>query len=85
MNFYSALSNKISKKTAKIGIVGLGYVGLPLALQLMQKNFKVLGFDIDINKISLLKNKSYINHISNKQIKKYKNRIKFEKKFSKNN
>ncbi len=84
MNFYSALSNKISKKTAKIGIVGLGYVGLPLALQFAKKNFKVLGFDIDINKISLLKkNKSYIKHISNKQIKKYKNRIKFEKSFEK--
>ena len=84
MNFYSALSNKISKKTAKIGIVGLGYVGLPLALQFAKKNFKVLGFDIDINKISLLKkNKSYIKHISNNHIKKYKNRIKFEKSFEK--
>ena len=84
MNFYSALSNKISKKTAKIGIVGLGYVGLPLALQFAKKNFKVLGFDIDINKISLLKkNKSYIKHISNNHIKKYKNIIKFEKSFEK--
>ena len=84
MNFYSALSNKISKKAAKIGIIGLGYVGLPLALQFAKKNFKVLGFDIDINKISLLKkNKSYIKHISNNHIKKYKNRIKFEKSFEK--
>ena len=41
MNFYSALSNKIVKKTAKIGIVGLGYVGLPLALQFAKKkNFR---------------------------------------------
>ena len=55
MNFYSALSNKIRKKTAKIGIVGLGYVGLPLALQFAKKNFNVVGFDIDNNKISLLK------------------------------
>ena len=37
MNFYSALSNKIRKKTAKIGIIGLGYVGLPLALQFAKK------------------------------------------------
>jgi len=84
MNFYSSLSNKISKKTAKIGIVGLGYVGLPLALQFAKKNFKVVGFDIDVNKISLLKKeKSYIKHISNTHIKKYKNRIEFEKNFQK--
>ena len=68
----------------KIGIIGLGYVGLPLALQFAKKNFKVVGFDIDDNKISLLKkDKSYIKHISNNHIKKYKNRIKFEKSFQK--
>ena len=84
MNFYSALSNKIRDKTAKIGIVGLGYVGLPLALQFAKKKFKVVGFDIDINKISLLKKeKSYIKHISNTLIKKYKNKIEFEKNFQK--
>jgi len=84
MNFYSALSNKISKKTAKIGIIGMGYVGLPLALQFAKKKFNVIGFDIDINKVSLLKkNKSYIRHISDSRIEKYKNRIKFEKNFHK--
>jgi UDP-N-acetyl-D-glucosamine dehydrogenase len=82
MNFYSALSYKIRKKTAKIGIIGLGYVGLPLALQFAKKKFKVVGFDKDINKISLLKkDKSYIKHISNDLLKKYKKRINFEKSF----
>ena len=33
MNFYSSLQKKIKKKTAKVAIIGLGYVGLPLALQ----------------------------------------------------
>lgn len=84
MNFYSALSNKIVKKTAKIGIVGLGYVGLPLALQFAKKKFQVIGFDIDKSKIySLKKGKSYINHIPSKLIKYYKNKINFENNFQK--
>ena len=37
MDFYSNLLNKINKKTAKIGIIGLGYVGLPLTLQFAKK------------------------------------------------
>ena len=84
MNFYSALSNKIVKKTAKIGIVGLGYVGLPLAIQFAKKKFQVIGFDIDISKIYLFKKgKSYINHISNNLIKIIEIRINFENKFQK--
>jgi len=39
MNFYSVLSNKINKRSAKIAIIGLGYVGLPLALQFAKKKF----------------------------------------------
>ena len=62
----------------------MGYVGLPLALQFAKKNFNVVGFDIDNNKISLLKkNKSYIKHIPNSRIEKYKRRISFEKNFQK--
>ena len=64
MNFYSTLLNKINKKTAKVAIVGLGYVGLPLALQFSKKKFNVEGFDIDSNKVEKLRNcTSYINHI----------------------
>ena len=71
MNYYSSLFQKINKKTAKIGIIGLGYVGLPLTLQFSKKKFEVLGFDIDIEKINLLNNnKSYIKHISSKIIKR---------------
>ncbi len=73
MNYYSYLLKKINKKTAEIGIIGLGYVGLPLALQFLKKEYKVSGFDIDKKKISLLKNcKSYIKHISSNAIKKNK-------------
>tara|TARA_Y100000591_G_scaffold333290_1_gene375383 strand:+ start:2806 stop:4083 length:1278 start_codon:yes stop_codon:yes gene_type:complete len=86
MNFYSALSNKIDKKTAKIGIVGLGYVGLPLALQFAKKKFNVIGFDIDKNKITFLKKgKSYIKHISNETLEKYKNNVNYQSNFHKIN
>jgi UDP-N-acetyl-D-glucosamine dehydrogenase len=56
-------------KTARIGIVGLGYVGLPLTRAFIDKGFNVVGFDIDKVKIdSLVKGKSYISHISNQYI-----------------
>ena len=63
--------NKINNKTAKIGIIGLGYVGLPLGLEFANKGFSVTGFDIDEKKIPLLNSgKTYIKHISEKRIKK---------------
>jgi len=58
------LLTKIEKHTARVGIIGLGYVGLPLARALSTRGFPVLGFDIDPTKISLLHaGKSYIGHI----------------------
>lgn len=62
---------KIKDGRAVIGIIGLGYVGLPLAKAFNDKNISVLGFDIDENKISILKsNRSYIKHISDELISK---------------
>jgi len=56
---------KINNKVAQIGIVGLGYVGLPLVIEFCKAGFKVTGFDIDNEKIEILKQgKSYIKHIS---------------------
>jgi UDP-N-acetyl-D-glucosamine dehydrogenase len=52
-------------RSAKIGIIGLGYVGLPLILTCVNKNFETIGFDIDQSKIdALLDGQSYISHIS---------------------
>jgi len=52
-----------------IAVVGLGYVGLPLALLADKKGFDVVGLDIDSNKMELLKNKkSYIDDVSDKEI-----------------
>jgi UDP-N-acetyl-D-glucosamine dehydrogenase len=55
--------------TSTIGIVGLGYVGLPLALGYAAKGYQALGFDIDQTKIDhLLSGKSYIKHIPGEQV-----------------
>ena len=58
------LLEKISDKTATIGIIGMGYVGLPLMLRFAEAGYKVLGLDVDQNKIQkLLAGQSYIKHI----------------------
>ncbi len=60
------LLDKIKNKKAYIGIIGLGYVGLPLAREFLNKCFKVKGFDIDKTKVEKInKSKSYIQHIDN--------------------
>lgn len=59
------LLKKLANKTATIGIVGLGYVGLPLVLRYCEVGYKVVGFDIEQRKVdSLQKGRSYIEHIS---------------------
>ena len=64
------LANKIKQKKSVIGIIGLGYVGLPLALLMSKKGFRVFGYDIDKKKITQLKRgKSYLER-SNLQIRK---------------
>ena len=58
------IKDKYKKKKITVGILGLGYVGLPLALMFAKKSIKVIGFDIDENKIKKLKNKqNYFNYI----------------------
>jgi UDP-N-acetyl-D-glucosamine dehydrogenase len=65
------LKGKIISKKAHIGIIGLGYVGLPLGLTFTEKGFNVLGFDLDERKINLLaEGKGYIKHIDENKIKK---------------
>lgn len=63
------LIEKLNNKSAIIGIVGLGYVGLPLVLRYVEVGYKVLGFDIDQAKVgSLNQGLSYIEHISSGSI-----------------
>lgn len=73
------LIEKINQKKAIIGIIGLGYVGLPLGLEFANKDFKVIGFDIDATKIPILNDgKSYIKHINENRIKKAVDKKLFE-------
>jgi len=60
---------KFNNKTAVIGILGLGYVGLPLMLRYSAVGFRVLGLDIDVTKVEALNaGRSYIEHIPSEQI-----------------
>ena len=65
------MKNLIESKKAKIGVIGLGYVGLPLAIEFAGAGFKVTGFDTDVEKVNLLtRSKSYIKHIQSAKIEK---------------
>ncbi len=58
------LLEKIQKNEAKVGVIGLGYVGLPLVIHFVKAGFDTTGFDVDIEKVKHLHaGKSYIKHI----------------------
>jgi UDP-N-acetyl-D-glucosamine dehydrogenase len=64
-----ALLDKIQNKTATIGILGLGYVGLPLAEVFARAGMKVVGFDVDASKIDMIKaGKTYIGDLTDEQV-----------------
>lgn len=66
---FSELKAKIEQRKARVAIIGLGYVGLPLALLYSESGFKVTGFDIDDRKVSSLNSgSSYIFRITAKEI-----------------
>ncbi len=63
------LREKLELKTAVIGIIGLGYVGLPLVLRYCEVGYKVIGFDIDVSKVDALsRGASYIKHITHESV-----------------
>lgn len=65
----NSLIEKLNNRSALIGIIGLGYVGLPLMLRFVDTGYRVLGFDIDSAKVDALnKGRSYIERISNELI-----------------
>lgn len=61
-NLFTAITNR----SARVGVIGLGYVGLPLAMTIANGGFSVIGFDIDPGKIVMIDDgKSYIESVSN--------------------
>ncbi len=74
---------KIQNKESKICIVGLGYVGLPLAINFAKEGFKVTGLDTDSRQCELInKSKSPFNHISNSSLREISNKLKATSKVS---
>lgn len=64
------LLSRIEKRTASVGVIGLGYVGLPLVMEFIRAGFHVRGFDLDTKKISFLnQGRSYIKHIPSEKIR----------------
>jgi UDP-N-acetyl-D-glucosamine dehydrogenase len=64
-DLHAALAQRIHDKQAQVGIIGLGYVGLPLARAFTAGGYRVLGFDLDAAKVAKLhRGESYIGHIA---------------------
>ncbi len=65
-----AFIDRIESKAAVVGVVGLGYVGLPLVMEFCRNGFRVIGFDIDGKKTECLnRGESYIHHIPSAEVK----------------
>ena len=65
------LLKKIEERTIKVGVVGLGYVGLPLAVEKAKAGFKTVGFDIQKEKVDLVNaGDNYIGDVVDEDLKK---------------
>jgi len=75
---YQDLLNKINGQSARVGVIGLGYVGLPLIRAFIRAQFSVIGYDVDQSKVdSLQAGRSYINHIPSEWLQEWSKSGKF--------
>src|SRR4051795_8252672 len=73
------LRRAIEDRTARVGVIGLGYVGLPLVELFAAKGFSVLGLDIDSTKVQRLQaGQSYIGHIASERVAALRDSGRFE-------
>lgn len=71
ISYLMELSQRLKEKKAKVAVIGLGYVGLPLSLEFLKAGFEVFGIDINKERIrSLEEGRSYITDISHDQVRK---------------
>ena len=79
MSLAEELLGRIEERTARVAVVGLGYVGLPLAETFAAQGYPVLGFDIDAEKVRRLnRGESYIGHICPERVTELVNSGRFE-------
>lgn len=78
-SYAAALQEQLSTRTARVGVVGLGYVGLPLLHAFIKSGFSTIGFDVDATKVEqLTKGKSYIKHIPSDWVAEWLKEKQFE-------
>jgi UDP-N-acetyl-D-glucosamine dehydrogenase len=66
----SSLEQKLTTRTARLGVIGLGYVGLPLAIEFARAGFEVVGIDVDAEKVATLgRGQSYIKDVPSEHVK----------------
>jgi UDP-N-acetyl-D-glucosamine dehydrogenase len=77
-NYYEILNNKITNKTAIIGVIGLGYVGLPNAVSKTKQGFNVIGFDVNEERVFMANaGRSYIGDVSDSELREIVSKNKF--------
>lgn len=75
----SVLEKKIKNREAQVGIIGLGYVGLPLVKTFLNRGFRVTGFDVDEKKVEMLnQGKSYIKHVTTEELEDFLKEKRFQ-------
>lgn len=78
-NTTESLRAAFQNRTATVGVIGLGYVGLPLLDAFISKGFSCIGFDIDAKKVEQLNaGRSYIKHVSSEKVSAWREAKKFE-------
>ena len=79
LSIFQALKGKIESKTARVGIVGLGYVGLPLAVEFAKAGFHVTGIDLQQSRVDhLMKGESYIQDVPGSEVTQLVNAGRFD-------
>lgn len=64
-----SLEQKLADRSARLGVIGLGYVGLPLAIEFARAGFEVVGIDIDVTKVEMLsRGESYIKDVASSEV-----------------